>query len=77
MWNWFKANWKSNLIATAAIVYSAQQFTTAVTAWENGQPANWRAGIISLLIAGVGYVSKDYDTHSTQAQVIKATIEKE
>ena len=66
---WFRANWKSNLIATGAIIYSAQAFTSAVLAWQNHQPANWRAGIVSLLVAGVGYVSKDYDTHSTPAQV--------
>lgn len=69
VWLWFRANWKSNLIATGAVVYSAQAFTSAVIAWENHQPANWRTGIVSLLVAGVGYMTKDYDTHSTPAQV--------
>jgi hypothetical protein len=54
---WFKTNWKSNTIATVSIVYSAQQFTSAVIAWENHQPANWRTAIVSLIVAGVGYAA--------------------
>jgi hypothetical protein len=72
-WTWFKTNWKSNLIATGAVIYGAQAFTSAVIAWENHQPANWRSAVISLFVAGIGYVSKDYDTHSTATQVQAAT----
>ena len=77
IWGWFSKNWKSNVIATVAILYSATQFTAAVQAWENGQPANWRAGIVSLILAALGYVSKDASNHSTEAEVRQATIEKE
>lgn len=66
---WFKLNWKSNLIATAAIIYSAQAFVTAIGQWQNGQPANWRAAAVSLFVAGLGYVTKDNSNHSTLAQV--------
>jgi hypothetical protein len=72
---WFKTNWKSNVLATVAVVYSAQQFTSAVIAWENHEPANWRTAVISLIVAAVGYVAKDSDTHSTAAQVQASTIE--
>jgi uncharacterized membrane protein YfcA len=75
VWTWFTTNWKSNLIATIAIVYSASQFTTAVIAWENHQPADWRAAVISLIVAAAGYVAKDSTTHSTEAQVVKATTD--
>jgi anti-sigma-K factor RskA len=51
LWSWFQANWRTNLIATAAIVYSAREFTLAITAWVNHQPENWRAAIISLFVA--------------------------
>jgi uncharacterized membrane protein YfcA len=74
-WIWFKTNWKSNVLATVAVVYSAQQFTSSVIAWENNQPTNWRQAIISLIVAAIGYVVKDASTHSTVAQVQAATIE--
>jgi|HubBroStandDraft_3_1064219.scaffolds.fasta_scaffold86328_5 hypothetical protein len=70
---WFKTNWKSNTIATVSIVYSAQQFTSAVIAWENHQPANWRTAIVSLIVAGVGYAAKDSSTHSVQAEIDAST----
>ncbi len=73
---WFRRNLRSNLIATAAIVFSAEQFTVAVEAWEKHQPANWRAAIISLIVAALGFVTKDANNHSTQAEVQAATIEK-
>jgi hypothetical protein len=73
VWTWFVTNWKSNVIATVSIVYSATQFVAAIEAWEAHQPANWRSAIISLLVAAVGYVAKDASTHSTQAQVTAST----
>jgi hypothetical protein len=73
IWKWFVANWKSNVLATVSIVYSAQQFVAAIEAWENHQPANWRTAIISLIVAGIGYAAKDASTHSTQAEVQQAT----
>jgi hypothetical protein len=73
MWNWFKLNWKTNLTATVAVIYSAQQFTSAVMAWENHQPANWRTGVMSLVVAAGLYAAKDGSTHSTEAQVQAST----
>lgn len=78
MWKYLKANWKTNLAAATLVVYSAPQFVAAVVeAWENHQPANWRTAIIALIVAGGLFAAKDGDNHSTQAQVQKATIEKE
>jgi hypothetical protein len=73
--SWFKTNWKSNSLAVVAIVYSAHQFTTAVVAWEHHQPADWRAAIISLIVAAVGFVVKDASTHSTTAQVQLSSLQ--
>ena len=73
-WKWFTTNWKTNVIATVSIVYSATQFVAAIQAWENHEPANWRAALISLLVAGIGYAAKDASTHSTAAQVQAATV---
>lgn len=77
MWKYLKANWKTNLAAATLVVYSAPQFVAAVEAWENHQPANWRTAIIALIVAGGLFAAKDGNNHSTQAQVQKATIEKE
>jgi hypothetical protein len=43
-------------------------------AWENHEPTNWRTAIISLIVAGVGYVAKDASTHSTEDQVRTSTV---
>jgi hypothetical protein len=59
MWNWFKTNWKTNLTATIAVIYSAQQFDAAITAWSNHQPANWRTAILSLIVSAGLYASGD------------------
>jgi hypothetical protein len=66
---WFKTNWKSNVLATVTIVYSAQQFLSAIGAWESHQPANWRSAVISLIVATGLYIVKDADTHSNPAEV--------
>jgi len=73
IWKWFLTNWKTNLTATVAVIMSAQQFTVAVMAWENHQPANWRTAIISLIVAAGLYAAKDGSTHSTMAQVQSST----
>jgi hypothetical protein len=73
MWQWFVKNWKTNVLATVAIVYSATQFVTAVQAWEAGQPANWKAAFISLIVAAVGYAAKDAGNVPTQTEVNIAT----
>lgn len=77
MWQYIKANWKTNLAATVAVIYSAPAFVAAVQAWENNQPTNWRPAIIGLIVAAGLFCSKDGDNHSTQAQVQKATLEKQ
>lgn len=73
MWKWFKANWKTNLTATIAVLYSAQQFTADVIAWSNHQPANWRVGLLSLFVAAGLYASRDASNVPTQAEVTQAT----
>lgn len=73
MWTYLRANWKTNLMAAMSVIYSAQQFTAAVIAWENHQPTNWRLAIISLIVAAGLFAAKDGDNHSTAAQVQKST----
>lgn len=69
VWAWFQLNWKSNTVALVAIIYGAQQFVTAVTAWEAHQTANWRSAVISLIVSAGFFVTKDATTNSTLAQV--------
>jgi hypothetical protein len=69
---YIKLNWKTSIVALVAITYSAQQFVSAVVAWENHQPANWRIGIVSLIVATGMYFAKDGDNQSTSAQVAAA-----
>lgn len=77
MWKYLKANWKTNLAAAVLVIYSAPAFVTAVTAWENHQPTNWRTAIIGLIVAAGLFAAKDGDNHSTADQVRVATIEKQ
>ena len=74
---YLKANWKTNLAAFAAFAYSVPQFVAAVTAWQAGQKADWRAAVISLIVAAGLAVAKDGSNHSTLAQVTaqQATVE--
>ena len=76
IWNWFKLNWKTNLAALAAFIYSVPQFVTALQQWQAGQPVNWHGAIISLILAAGLAVSKDATNHSTLAQVQVATAAK-
>jgi hypothetical protein len=77
MWSYIKANWKTNLAAACAFAFSVPQFVTAVNAWQAGQPADWRGAFVSLIIAVGLFAAKDGTNHSTEAQVQKATLEKE
>lgn len=74
-WAYLKANWKTNLAAVAAFAVSVPQFVTAVEAWQAGQPVNWRGAVISLIVAAGLAVAKDGTSHSTQAQIDKATAD--
>lgn len=73
---YIKANWKTNLAAAAAFAYSVPQFVTAVQQWQAGQKPDWRAAVISLIIAAGLAAAKDGDNHSTLTQVEQATLEK-
>jgi drug/metabolite transporter (DMT)-like permease len=70
---YLKANWKTNLAAAAAFVYSVPQFLAAVQAVQAGQKPDWRAAIISLIIAAGLAAAKDGTNHSTSQQVQAAT----
>jgi drug/metabolite transporter (DMT)-like permease len=72
-----KANWKTNLAAAAAFLFSVPQFITAIQAWQNGQKADWRGAVVSLVIALGLAAAKDGDNHSSLAQVEakQATVE--
>lgn len=74
VWNFVKANWKTNLAALCAFAFSVPQFVTAITAWQSGQHADWRGAVISLILAGGLAVAKDSTTHSTVDQVNAATF---
>ncbi len=68
-----KANWKTNLAALCAFAYSVPQFVTAIQAWQAHQQPDWRAAVISLIIAAGLAAAKDGDNHSTIAQVEAST----
>lgn len=77
MLEYIKANWKTNVAAICAFALSVPQFMTAISAWQNGQHADWRGAVISLVIALGLAAAKDGTNHSTAAQVQEATIKKE
>lgn len=74
---YLKANWKTNLAAACAFALSVPQFVTAVTAWQNGQHADWRGAVVSLIIALGLAAAKDGSNHSTKEQVEVATVKAE
>jgi len=73
IWQWFVKNWKTNTVALVSIVYSATQFTAAVQAWENHQTPNWRAAIVSLIVAFGMFAAKDASNVPTATEVQAAT----
>ena len=73
MWENIQRNWRTNLVALAAFVYSVPQVVQTIQAWSTGQPANWKAAATGLLLAAGMAASKDYDNHSTAAEVATAT----
>jgi uncharacterized membrane protein YfcA len=69
-------NWKTTLTGLITLVLSVPTFISALTAWGQNQPVNWRNVLVSttLAVAGAGLVaSKDSTTHSTQSEVAVAT----
>lgn len=71
---YLKANWKTVLIATIAVIYAAPQFVTAIQAWANHQPADWRHAVLGLIVAVGFYLSKTGTNHSTMDEVHEATM---
>lgn len=69
-------NWRTNLAAVIAFLTSVPQFVTAIHAWINHQPTDWRGAILSVIVAGGFALSKDSAVHSTAAQVQTATTAK-
>jgi hypothetical protein len=75
MWGSIQRNWKTNLIALAAFVYSVPQVVQTIQAWSSGQPANWKQALTGLLLAAGMAAAKDSTNHSTQQEVQVATLE--
>ena len=78
--DWIKkilgVNWRTNLVAVISFLAGVQQFVAAIMAWSHHQPADWRGAILAVIVAAGAALSKDAATHSTQAEVQAATIEK-
>lgn len=69
----FKRNWRSNLIATISFVIGVPPFYSALVKYFHHQPVDWRYAIGALLLAALGYVTKDAKTNSTIDEVHAAT----
>ena len=72
-WIYVITNWKSSLGGLLAFVMSVPAAVTAIHQLQTGQKVDWHFTAICLVIAGIGFVTKDASTHSTQLQVAKAT----
>lgn len=69
-------NWKTTITGLITLVLSVPTFISALTAWGNHQPVDWRSVLITtaLAVVGTGLVSaKDGTTHSTASEVQVAT----
>jgi len=70
-------NWKTTVTGLITLVLSVPTFISALTAWGNHQPVDWRSVLITtaLAVVGTGLVSaKDGTTHSTASEVQVATV---
>ena len=77
MWLSIQRNWKTNLVALVAFIYSVPQVIQCIQAWGNGGQANWKQALVGLLLAGGMAAAKDSTNHSTQAEVTVATVDKQ
>jgi hypothetical protein len=77
-WEAITKNWKTTLAGILTFLLGAPAFVSALQAWGAHQPVDWRAVLVSVaLTAGAaGLLSaKDSSTHSTVAEVSKATAQ--
>jgi hypothetical protein len=78
MWKAILANWKTTLAGIVTFLLSVPAFVAAIQAWGNHQPVDWRSVLVAVAIAAGGaglMVAKDSSTHSTIAEVQKATTD--
>lgn len=73
MWQNIKRNWKTNLVALIALVYTVPQAVVCIQDWVNNQPCNWRSALLGLILAAGAAAAKDSDNHSTVEEVTDAT----
>lgn len=67
-------NWKTNLTGIITILLGIPSFVTAIQAWSNHQPVDWRTTAITTVL-GVGLMlAKDGSSHSTIAEVEVASM---
>jgi hypothetical protein len=78
--NWLqlaRKNWKTSLGGVVAFLVGLPVFVSAVLAWAEHQPVNWRLVCVSVALAaaGAGLVSaKDATTHSTVEETKRASV---
>lgn len=77
MWEKLQRNWKTNLVALVAFVYTVPQAITCGQAWVNHLPCNWRLTIMSLMIGAGAAFAKDSTNHSMANEVDNSTVKNE
>jgi uncharacterized membrane protein YfcA len=68
-------NWKTSLGGLVTLLLGVPTFVSAIQAWGNHQPVDWRSVLVSttLSIVGVSFLAaKDATTHSTSAEIQQA-----
>lgn len=76
MQKWLGQNWKTTGAAILTFLLSIPSVVSALTAWANHQPTDWRMAVVGI-VTGLGLLAaKDSTTHSTVNQVETATAEK-
>ena len=80
MWKTITANWKTGITGVIALLFSIPTFVSALQAWGNHQPVDWRSVLVSTAISIVGtglIAAKDGTTHSTLEEVRTSTVKEE
>jgi hypothetical protein len=74
MWTYIQKNWRTNLVALIAFVYTVPQAVSCIESWVHHQSCDWREAVLGLLLAVGAAAAKDAGNIPTQGEVNQATV---
>ena len=77
-WSYITKNWKTTLAGLVTFLMSVPAFVGAIQSVIAHQPVDWRSVALAVALAAGGgglVAAKDASNHSTQAEVLGATLQ--